>query len=452
LPPCRATLSSSREPDADPTSLLAGRSVHTLKERLPCWQVRFDAPVAVRRLLVRNRSDMWAVRSYGLCAEWERDDGATLGFDNLAASLLRVRLDALLERLHAGSAGNGDGAGDRLALIGALAGLCGRVASAIDTGLGSPEALNECRAAVLARAATTIEHGSRQVLLGLIPLARVLDALIWRGPDEAGARAADQTVVAAFVLAAALMEQEMVDLRQVTELQRLIPAAADVVRFEALVGDFVQRMEAEPSAFPVRLLPHGLRRSDWALSEQIYVAALREVLDLLAGLGYPGAIGYGTLLGAVREGRLIAHDDDVDMMVAMRARDERELDGELDTLVKRLRALGVRATITAGFQFLKVTAPRAGRPVDVFPVIGAGADSVRLYLRNMRFHDMPRAAILPFATVPFYGQPIEAPRAPEVFLERHFGADWRVPNRFSRLHWLGVAGGGTRASQTPPAS
>lgn len=450
LPPCRATLSSSRDPGADPTSLLAGRSVHTVKERLPCWQVRFDASVVVRRLLVRNRGDMWAVRGYGLCAEWERDDGATLGFDNLAASVLRGRLNALVEGLHPTAADDGGGAGDRLALIGALAGLCGRVASAIDTGLGNPEALNACRAAVLARAAATLEHASRKTLLGMIPLARVLDALIWRGPDEAGARAADQMVVAAFVLATALMEHDAVDLRQVTELQRLIPAAADVVRFEALVGDFVQRMDAEPSALPVRLLPHGLRRSDWASSEQIYVAALREVLDLLAGLGYPGAIGYGTLLGAVRAGRLIAHDDDVDMMVAMRARDERELDGELDALVLRLRALGVRATITAGFQFLKIIAPSAGRPVDVFPIIGAGTESVRLYLRNMRFGEMPRTALLPFATLPFYGRPIEVPRAPEVFLERHFGADWRVPNRFSRLHWISASQAVTLASPADP--
>lgn len=449
LPAHRVTLSSSREPDADPAGLLDGRSVHTRKERLPSWQVHFAAPVAVRHLLVRNRSDMWASRGYGLCAEWEREDGATLGFDNLAVPLLRARLGALRVRLDAALAEDVDGPNDRLALVGALTGLCGHVGAAIETALGDPQTLGRHRANVLARAAATLARAPREELLRLVPLAPVLDSLVWRGPGEAGAPVAEETALAAFVLAVALKEQGTVDLRQVMELQRLIPAASDVAGLETLIDEFVQRMDLEPSSLPVRLLPHGLRRSDWASNEQAYVAALREVLGLLAGLGYPGAIGYGTLLGAVRDGRLIAHDDDVDMMVATRARDERELDGELAALVERLRAMGVRASITPGFQFLKVTAPGAGRPVDVFPIITASGDSVRLYLRNMRFHDLPRSAILPFATLPFYGQAIGVPRAPELFLEKHFGADWRIPNRFSRLHWIAVGGPGRSAAAAP---
>lgn len=452
LPERRATLSSSRDPEGDPTSLLDGRPVHTRKERLPCWQVRFAAPVAVRRLLVRNRSDMWAARGYGLCAEWEREDGATLGFDNLAVPVLCGRLGALRARLDAALAEDADGAGDRLALIGALTGLCGGVAAAIDSARGDPRTLGRHRAAVLARAAATLERAPREDLLRLGPLAPVLDALIWRGPDEVGGPAAEETTLAAFVLAVALMRQGCVELRQVAELQRLVPAAGDVVRLEALVGDFVRRMEAAPSPLPVRLLPHGLRRSDWAINERAYVAALREVLDLLASLGYPGAIGYGTLLGAVRDGRLIAHDDDVDMMVVMRSHEQRDLDRELEALLARLSAMGVRASITAGFQFLKVTAPGAGRPVDVFPIVDTGRESVRLYLRNMRFHDLPRSAILPFATLPFYGQAIGVPRAPELFLEKHFGADWRIPKRFSRLHWIGVGESGRSAAAAPFSS
>lgn len=435
LPDHRATLSSSSGAATDPAMLLQGRPVHTAKQRLPSWHVEFSAPVAVQRLRVRNRSDMWAARGYGLCAEWEREDGATLGFDNLAADLLLRRLDALRTRLLAAIAESGDGGDDRLALTDALFALFGSVAAMLAAALGDPARLARQRAGVIALAAATLGSADREGLTALVPFAPVLDALIWRGPSAIHP-AEDETILAAFLLAVALRRRRAVDLRHVMELQRLIPTAGHVLKLEALVDAFARRMDDDPTPLPVRILPHGLGRSDWASSESAYVASVREVLRLLGRLGYQGAIGYGTLLGAVRDGRLIMHDDDVDTMVVTRSCNERELDGELAELVVRLHAIGVRASITPGFQFLKVTAPRAGRLVDVFPIIGADGASVRLYLRGMRFQDLPRTALLPFTTLPFYGEPIEVPRAPEIFLERHFGTDWRIPNRFSRLHWI----------------
>lgn len=78
---------------------------------------------------------------------------------------------------------------------------------------------------------------------------------------------------------------------------------------------------------------------------------------------------------------------------------------------------------------------------------------MRRYLRDMRFQDLPRTALLPFAKLPFYGEPIEVPRAPEIFLERHFGTDWRIPDQFSRLHRIkGSVAAATRPIATDVAS
>jgi hypothetical protein len=336
-----------------------------------------------------------------------------------------------------------DAADDAAALpvIDALHGLFNRVDAAIETAAAAPPALSTHRASVLARVASVLDGASHEQLHGLMPLAEVLDSLIWRGADPAVAGSEHELPVAAFVLAATLTRSGPVDLRRVSELQRLIPDAETAAALEAMVDGYARRMAVDASPLPVRLLPHGLYRSDWAACEQAYVASVREVLAVLADLGYPGAIGYGTLLGAVREGRLIAHDDDVDILIATKSQDERELAAELTGIVSILAGRGVHARITPGFLFLKVTAPKTGRLVDVFPIIsGRDGASVRLYLRNMRFHDMPREAVLPFGTLLFYGQPIEVPHAPEVFLERHFGESWRVPNRFSRLHWIKADG------------
>lgn len=439
LPAHRVSISSTRDSNAEPAGLLDLRPIHTAREKLPWWHLRFDAPVAVRTLMIRNRNDMWASRAYGLCAEWERGDGARLGFDNLAPPTIRARLRSLRARLDAVDEG-----GARPVIDG-LHGLFNRVDAAIETAAGAPHALSAHRASVLARIASVLDRASREELLGLASLAGVLDSLIWRGADPAVAGLQHELPVAAFVLAATLTRSGPVDLRRVTELQRLIPDSEAAAELEAMVDGYAQRMSVDASPLPVRLLPHGLYRSDWAACEHAYVASVREVLAVLADLGYPGAIGYGTLLGAVREGRLIAHDDDVDVLIAVQSRDERELGAELSRIISLLATRGVRARITPGFLFLKVTAPKTGRLVDVFPIIsGKDGASVRLYLRNMRFHDMPREVVLPFGTLPFYGQPIEVPHAPEVFLEQHFGESWRVPNRFSRLHWIKADGAPTK--------
>jgi hypothetical protein len=97
--------------------------------------------------------------------------------------------------------------------------------------------------------------------------------------------------------------------------------------------------------------------------------------------------------------------------------------------------------------------PRAGRQVDALPIIGADGASVRLHLRGMRLQDLPRTALLPFATLPFCGEPIEVPHAPEIVLERQFGTDWRIPDRFSRLHRIkGSVAAATRPIATDVGS
>ena len=62
---------------------------------------------------------------------------------------------------------------------------------------------------------------------------------------------------------------------------------------------------------------HGIRRTFrfWSQSEQeIALDVLEDARAVLAGAGYEAFLGYGALLGLVREGGLIPHDDDLDLI------------------------------------------------------------------------------------------------------------------------------------------
>lgn len=431
LPPHRAEMSSSMTPDAKPERLLRGQAIHTQRQDLPWWRLVFEQPQHIESLTIVNRGDMFASRGYGLCVDCERADGAWLGVDNLSAPTVRGRLHAFATRLDAAARG-----AIHPPAIEPLRRHLARMAAAIDAADTGPGDLARAREATLVEVGRILERADGAALRALCGIADLLDGMIWRGADAPVLPSPSEMPVAAFCLAATISEHGICDLNRLVELQRLLPTAESLIAMESAVDGFVRRLEEHEPPIPVRILPHGMRRSDWAAAEHAYVASVREVIALLAGYGHAGGLGYGTLLGAVRDGRLIAHDDDVDILAEMRSRNAAELDVELAALVARLQAEGIQAWGTPGFQFLKVTAPCAGRVVDVFPVLAPDPETVRLYLRQMEFADLRRDSMLPFGTLPFYGAPISVPRDPAHFLERHFGRTWRIPNRFSRFYWI----------------
>jgi hypothetical protein len=111
----------------------------------------------------------------------------------------------------------------------------------------------------------------------------------------------------------------------------------------------------------------------------------------------------------------------------MKTRTLEGLTAELEQIVETLTALGVKASVH--FQFLKITAPDGKRLVDVFPIIEQDADLVLMYMEKLRIRPVPRAAVLPFGSIDFYGQTFRAPRDAELFLQERYGKSWQVPMR-----------------------
>jgi SAM-dependent methyltransferase len=162
-------------------------------------------------------------------------------------------------------------------------------------------------------------------------------------------------------------------------------------------------------------------------SPELFAAADRVMAALRAG-GVEPFITYGTLLGAVREGTTIAHDDDIDL--AYLSRHENPSDAVLESfaLERRLGEGGFHVRrLSGGHLQLLVPSPGGGEPVhlDVYTSFVVRdhvhqAFAVRAPLR--------REDVVPLVDVTLDGRPFPAPRAAQEWLAATYGPGWRSPD------------------------
>jgi hypothetical protein len=166
------------------------------------------------------------------------------------------------------------------------------------------------------------------------------------------------------------------------------------------------------------------------------VVRLLEVLRDKAGV--PAFISYGTLLGAVRNGRLIGHDNDIDLayvsthphpvdVVREGYRVERVL---LDEGWVVRRGAGTRINVRLQLS------DGSMRYIDVFTA--HWVEGV-LYMPSDTGFRLPRETILPLTTVELLGRQVPAPADSEALLEATYGKNWRVPDpsfKYETPRWL----------------
>ncbi|MCL2543064.1 MAG: LicD family protein [Nocardioidaceae bacterium] len=164
-----------------------------------------------------------------------------------------------------------------------------------------------------------------------------------------------------------------------------------------------------------------------AESAEGLLAATRAVLDVMSEAGFQAFLAYGTLLGAVREGGFIGHDNDVDIGYVSELSSPVEVVRESLHLQRVLTqaGMGVERYSGAGFQ-VHVRGEDGGlRGLDVF---GGYWDRGRLALLGEIHTPFEREWITPLTTVEMAGHVFPAPAAPERMLEAMYGPGWKVPD------------------------
>lgn len=167
--------------------------------------------------------------------------------------------------------------------------------------------------------------------------------------------------------------------------------------------------------------------TDEAARRAILTGTAAVLTDLREHGGVAAYLNYGCLLGAVREGRMIAHDCDTDVCYLSDHTDPIDVILESYRLERMMAARGWRTVRMSGGDFKVLLPLDDGRTcyVDVFAAFTVGDTFYQLGNRSGR---LAREAIVPTRTMVLEGVELPVPRDPEAMLAFVYGPGWRVPD------------------------
>ena len=160
----------------------------------------------------------------------------------------------------------------------------------------------------------------------------------------------------------------------------------------------------------------------------LIVARAAELVEVLAGFGLRPFVVGGTLLGGVRDGALLPHDDDADIAYLSRHDQPADVAIEAFEIGHRLTALGYEIQRHSATHMQLLFRDDAGAVlhyIDVFAAFFTDDGCI-----NQPFHvrgPMREDQMLPFGTVRIAGTDFPAPADVDAWLTLNYDARWRQP-------------------------
>jgi hypothetical protein len=190
-----------------------------------------------------------------------------------------------------------------------------------------------------------------------------------------------------------------------------------------------------PARFGLEYTTHGLKRTFRFWSAQARADSLREAVDVVQALSTitdDACVFGGAALGLHREGRLLPHDDDLDILCVVDRHRCPDLGTALDRIAAVLHVAGWQVT-GHFFSHLWVKSRFAGAPtLDVFVGIAEG-DRISYYPLPRR--GLEKARMFPREWRSLEGVDIPVPRDLVYYFESEYGPRWQVPDAEFRLDW-----------------
>ncbi|MBM0204753.1 LicD family protein [Micromonospora sp. STR1s_5] len=240
-----------------------------------------------------------------------------------------------------------------------------------------------------------------------------------------GLPAASAPSVAEVILAALRSPAELTD-----RLDRLkhefAPELRNVVA-RTLNADFMAGMGVE-------ITTHGLTKTFrfWTdRDKDEYLFSATRIIKALDAGNHASFVSFGTLLGIVRDGDFIPHDDDIDISVVVEAVSDDDLKGKMLVVRSSLQSAGLNCYGDHDFHFH--AAFGEAKPVDLFFMRRTG-DSC--FVRPARSARVGLGQVFPLGKTTFRGVEVPVPADALGFLRHVYGDDWRTPRpSFEHTGW-----------------
>lgn len=159
------------------------------------------------------------------------------------------------------------------------------------------------------------------------------------------------------------------------------------------------------------------------------VRSARRLADDLESWGYPVYLVGGTLLGMVRGGELLPHDDDIDFAFLADSEDPAELGRISYDMERRLTDAGYAVARHSLAQIELVFFDEAGQTdhyIDVFT--GFFHEGKYCQPFALRSDEVSREDLVPTRNIDVNGVALPAPANPEAWLAYAYGKNWRIPD------------------------
>ena len=375
--------------------------IRSAKEADPWWTATFAPAIEADEVRIYNRMDGWGARARSLTVTVTGPDGESVSAADSDAEVQATI--ALLSRL---------------------------TGAPLDVSvLDSEDAAARARSRILAelnrRAASGLLTDDREE-------QRRLASLLHTQPPPGGDGLADEEWTLLGHLLAAERARVPNTKTSVVAFHRVLRSRAELRRIEAEVNRAGARL-GSPEAVLTR---HGF--SDIGILRQRsddFMALIHRATDVLEECGYSAMLAYGTLLGAVREGDFLAHDDDIDMLIPVAGVSTRdEVETVLAELAEQLRSKGWKFSRPNTYTNFHLTDPSSGLHLDVFPVLING-ERATLHMEKMKLRDIAANIVVPVKPFMFKGEQTRAPADPEAFLAERYGNGWPTPDPFYDWPW-----------------
>lgn len=186
-----------------------------------------------------------------------------------------------------------------------------------------------------------------------------------------------------------------------------------------------EKFHADMAAYlsPIMITNHGYIEEQKAFGAQSHPeiwAGIKSHMKALKDAGHKVFLNSGTLLGLVRDGKLIDHDNDIDIGLILDANSEDEAVIAWDKVTQELRGMGILSEEMSepqnGMLRLKHI---AGYTVDVFPAWFADN---KVYVFPHTFGEIEPKDVYPFRTCKITG--LDQPAKPEKMLAINYGPGW----------------------------